>query len=51
MYQAKRSGRRRFCYFTSAMQEAAIERRELLSDMRLAIGHGQLQLHYRLLAL
>ncbi len=47
MYQAKRSGRGRFCYFTPAMQDAAVVRRKLLADMRRAIDQGHLRVHYQ----
>ena len=47
MYEAKRLGRNRFAYFSPAMQERAQERRRMSDDLRLAIGRGELQVHYQ----
>ena len=47
MYVAKNSGRNRFSYFTSAMQEAAQRRMHLVTDLREALHTGQLELYYQ----
>ena len=47
MYVAKSSGRNRFSYFTSAMQDAALKRLHMLNDMREALRTGQFELHYQ----
>lgn len=47
MYAAKNAGRNRFSYFTRAMQEVADQRFRLGSDLRQAIGEGQLEVHYQ----
>lgn len=47
MYEAKRLGRNRFVYFPQAMQVRAQQRRRLVDDLRLAIKHKQMHLHYQ----
>lgn len=47
MYAAKNSGRGRFCYFTPAMQAAALLRLQMLGDMRSALAQGQFQLYFQ----
>jgi diguanylate cyclase (GGDEF)-like protein/PAS domain S-box-containing protein len=47
MYVAKNAGRNRFSYFTSAMQERAMYRIQILNDLRTALAEQQLQLHYQ----
>jgi EAL domain-containing protein (putative c-di-GMP-specific phosphodiesterase class I) len=47
MYVAKNAGRNRFSYFTSAMQEAAHYRLNLLNELRVALPEKQLQLYYQ----
>jgi len=47
MYVAKNSGRNRFSYFTSAMQEDALHRLHILNDLRGALDAGQFQLYYQ----
>ena len=47
MYVAKNSGRNRFSYFTSSMQEAAQSRLRLLNDLRGALGADQFQLYFQ----
>ncbi|MBU1643454.1 EAL domain-containing protein [bacterium] len=47
MYQAKRSGRSRFNYFTPSMQESAQKRQRLLSDLHLALEMKQFQIYYQ----
>jgi diguanylate cyclase (GGDEF)-like protein/PAS domain S-box-containing protein len=47
MYHAKDEGRNRFCYFSTSMQENALQRLQLGKDLRNALGEGQLSLHYQ----
>lgn len=47
MYAAKNSGRNRFSYFTSVMQEEALHRLRLLNDLHGALKAGELQLYYQ----
>jgi EAL domain-containing protein (putative c-di-GMP-specific phosphodiesterase class I) len=47
MYEAKHAGRNRFAYFSHAMQDRAQERRRTSDDLRLALGRGELQVHYQ----
>lgn len=47
MYSAKNQGRNRFNYFTSSMQDAAIEKMRLVNDLRNAIDAHQFVLHYQ----
>ncbi len=47
MYEAKRLGRNRIAYFSPAMQDRAQQRRRMSDDLRLAIAHNQLQVHYQ----
>ena len=47
MYQAKANGKNSFCYFTSAMQNAAENRLALINDLRMAIKEQQFCLYYQ----
>ncbi|HEY6094111.1 MAG TPA: EAL domain-containing protein [Gallionellaceae bacterium] len=47
MYAAKNAGRNRFSYFTSEMQDAALKRLRMLSDLRLALPRQQLHVYYQ----
>lgn len=47
MYAAKNAGRNRYCYFTSAMQEAAQSRMQLTNDLRGALSGNQFEVHYQ----
>jgi EAL domain-containing protein (putative c-di-GMP-specific phosphodiesterase class I) len=47
MYQAKNNGRNRLSYFTRSIQESAIKRRRLVSDLRNAITASQFRLFYQ----
>lgn len=47
MYVAKNAGRNRFAYFTADMQEAALSRMRLASDLRSALAAGQFAVHYQ----
>ena len=47
MFVSKRSGRNRFSYFTTAMQQAAQHRLHLLNDLRVALAKKQFKLHYQ----
>jgi diguanylate cyclase (GGDEF)-like protein len=46
MYASKSAGRNRFSYFTSSLQEAALNRMHLINDMRVALAGEQFHLHY-----
>jgi diguanylate cyclase (GGDEF)-like protein/PAS domain S-box-containing protein len=47
LYAAKGAGRNRFSFFTRALQETAQHRVRLASDLRSALSHGQLSVHYQ----
>lgn len=47
MYQAKRAGKDRILFFTPAMRATFLERFELEADLRSAIDHRQLVVHYQ----
>ncbi|MEH6576323.1 MAG: EAL domain-containing protein [Amphritea sp.] len=47
MYAAKDMGRNRYSYFTASMEVAALERRQLSNDLRVAMEDKQFQLHYQ----
>jgi len=47
MYAAKSSGRNRYQYFTSSMQEAARTRMRLVTDLRTALAEDQFRLFYQ----
>ncbi len=47
MYHAKDTGRNRYRFFTSAMQEQVREHLLLEQDLRLALEHEELELHYQ----
>jgi EAL domain-containing protein (putative c-di-GMP-specific phosphodiesterase class I) len=47
MYAAKDDGKNTYHYYTPSMQEAALERRRLISDLRVAIKHEQISVHYQ----
>lgn len=47
MYMAKADGRNCFRYFTRWLQERAVLRMQLLSDLRHAVDTGQFTLHYQ----
>ena len=47
MYKAKQDGRQTWRYFDSSMNEEALERLNLLNDLRQAVAAGQLLLHYQ----
>jgi diguanylate cyclase (GGDEF)-like protein/PAS domain S-box-containing protein len=47
LYGAKNGGRARYAVFDAAMSDAAVERLELEAELRRAIAHGALQLHYQ----
>ncbi|MCU7803389.1 MAG: bacteriohemerythrin [Candidatus Thiodiazotropha sp. (ex Lucinoma borealis)] len=47
MYRAKKSGRSRYSYFTSAMQIASVKRQLLLGDLRVALARNQFELYYQ----
>ena len=47
LYQAKAAGRDGYCFFDQEMSESARARRELERELRHAIEHGELELHYQ----
>ncbi len=47
VYGAKARGRGAWCFFHEAMTQAARERLELESRLRLALAHGHLRMHYQ----
>lgn len=47
MYDAKSKGRNTYSYFTRALQEAASQRREMTSDLRIAIQEKQFRVMYQ----
>ncbi|MBT9500905.1 MAG: EAL domain-containing protein [Burkholderiaceae bacterium] len=47
LYVAKDAGRKRFSYFTPALQEAAQNRLRLANDLRAALGADQFEVHYQ----
>jgi diguanylate cyclase (GGDEF)-like protein/PAS domain S-box-containing protein len=47
MYAAKAGGRDRYCYFTPALQQAAVNRMRLTRDLRGALADGQFQVYFQ----
>lgn len=47
MYAAKEAGRNRYHYFTSSMQDAALSRMHISSDLRIAVAANQFKLYYQ----
>nr|WP_220790230.1 EAL domain-containing protein [Gluconacetobacter takamatsuzukensis] len=47
MYRAKSNPLQRVCFYEAGMDERIRERRALAADLRDAIGHNQLTLHYQ----
>ncbi|MDR6990389.1 EAL domain-containing protein [Luteimonas sp. 3794] len=47
MYEAKRHGRNRVAFFDPRLREAMAERLRLQSDLRRALEHDELSLHYQ----
>jgi len=47
MYEAKNKGRNRFQYFSSTLQEHALERVSLLKDLRQALSGSQFSVNYQ----
>jgi diguanylate cyclase (GGDEF)-like protein/PAS domain S-box-containing protein len=47
MYAAKEAGRNRYHYFTASMQDAALTRMHLSSDLRVAVSANQFRLFYQ----
>jgi diguanylate cyclase (GGDEF)-like protein/PAS domain S-box-containing protein len=47
MYAAKGTGRRRVAVFDSEMRVRADQRMELEADLRSALAHGEIELHYQ----
>jgi diguanylate cyclase len=47
MYYAKASGSNTFCYFEASMQQNVHDQLQMLQDLRKAIAHRELRLHYQ----
>jgi diguanylate cyclase (GGDEF)-like protein len=47
MYHAKESGRNRYRFFDSTMNERVVERQSVESDLRLALERNEFRLHYQ----
>ncbi len=47
LYEAKRNGRNRFEVFRPELEEAALVRREIETDLRRALHLGQIEMHYQ----
>jgi EAL domain-containing protein (putative c-di-GMP-specific phosphodiesterase class I) len=47
LYRAKEAGRGTFAFFEESLNQRAQQRRQLETDLRLALDHGQLELHYQ----
>jgi EAL domain-containing protein (putative c-di-GMP-specific phosphodiesterase class I) len=47
MYQAKRSGRSGYGYFTPSIQAEALKRQSLTNDLRQALGQKQFEVYYQ----
>ena len=47
LYRAKEAGRGTYAFFEESLNERAQERRQLESDLRLALERGEFQLHYQ----
>ncbi|MFL6671947.1 MAG: putative bifunctional diguanylate cyclase/phosphodiesterase [Massilia sp.] len=47
MYASKKAGRNRFSYFTPGLQQAALARQSIASDLRAAIAAGQFEILYQ----
>lgn len=47
MYAAKHKGGNNFQYFTQSMQQGALSRMSVISDLRKALDHHQFQLYYQ----
>jgi diguanylate cyclase (GGDEF)-like protein len=47
LYRAKEAGRGTFAFFEESLNQRAQQRRQLETDLRLALEHGELELHYQ----
>ena len=47
MYAAKEHGRNRYHFFTPVLQEVALNRKRLISDLRLAVADSQFKIFYQ----
>jgi diguanylate cyclase (GGDEF)-like protein len=47
LYRAKEAGRGTYAFFEESLNQRAQERRQLESDLRLALEHGEFELHYQ----
>ncbi|WP_186764614.1 bifunctional diguanylate cyclase/phosphodiesterase [Comamonas flocculans] len=49
LYRAKARGRNQICLFDPSMQTEVEHRASLMSDLRMALSQGELQLHYQVI--
>lgn len=47
LYEAKRQGRRRLAFFTPDLQQEAMNRFTIVQELRQALQHGDLTMHYQ----
>ena len=47
LYRAKEAGRRTYAFFEESLNQHAQQRRQLESDLRVALERGELELHYQ----
>ncbi|WP_186406486.1 EAL domain-containing protein [Candidatus Accumulibacter aalborgensis] len=47
MYRAKQRGRNAYCFFTAEMQERSTRMLQIENELRRAVVHGELRLHYQ----
>ena len=47
LYAAKRAGRKRYCYFTPELQQSALARAQLITELRSALLQQQFRVHYQ----
>ncbi|HUI16740.1 MAG TPA: EAL domain-containing protein [Alphaproteobacteria bacterium] len=47
LYRAKEQGRNRYCFHTDELDRAVVDRVTLGNELRTALEHGELQLHYQ----
>lgn len=48
MYQAKRDGKNRYCYFDAGMRELEDQRKQMAKELKHAIENNEFELHYQL---
>ena len=47
MYSAKTQGRNRYQFYTSELQERALRKRQLITDLHEAVNQSQFELYYQ----